>query len=69
NPVYDADGKLFKVVKFSSEVSDRMRRYQAEADNAHQANTLSTETRTVAAPGALIIPSAVEEMNKIATTL
>lgn len=28
NPVYDADGKLYKVVKFASDVSDRMRRYQ-----------------------------------------
>ncbi|MBI7168997.1 biofilm dispersion protein BdlA, partial [Pseudomonas aeruginosa] len=69
NPVYDADGKLFKVVKFASDVSDRMRRYQAEADNAHQAHTLSTETRTVAEHGALIIQSAVEEMLKIANTL
>ena len=46
-----------------------MRRYQAEADNAHQAHTLSTETRTVAEHGALIIQSAVEEMLKIANTL
>ncbi len=69
NPVYDADGKLFKVVKFASDVSDRMRRYQAEADNAHQAHALSTETRTVAEHGALIIQSAVEEMLKIANTL
>ncbi|MCR6964970.1 biofilm dispersion protein BdlA, partial [Pseudomonas aeruginosa] len=67
--VYDADGKLYKVVKFASDVSDRMRRYQAEADNAHQAHTLSTETRTVAEHGALIIQSAVEEMLKIANTL
>ncbi|MCR7481831.1 biofilm dispersion protein BdlA, partial [Pseudomonas aeruginosa] len=58
-----------KVVKFASDVSDRMRRYQAEADNAHQAHTLSTETRTVAEHGALIIQSAVEEMLKIANTL
>ncbi|MCR7463165.1 biofilm dispersion protein BdlA, partial [Pseudomonas aeruginosa] len=65
----DADGKLYKVVKFASDVSDRMRRYQAEADNAHQAHTLSTETRTVAEHGALIIQSAVEEMLKIANTL
>jgi methyl-accepting chemotaxis protein len=57
------------VVKFASDVSDRMRRYQAEADNAHQAHTLSTETRTVAEHGALIIQSAVEEMLKIANTL
>ena len=57
------------MVKFASDVSDRMRRYQAEADNAHQANTLSTETRTVAEHGALIIQSAVEEMLKIANTL
>ncbi|RTV20875.1 pili assembly chaperone, partial [Pseudomonas aeruginosa] len=69
NPVYDADGKLYKVVKFASDVSDRMRRYQAEADNAHQAHTLSTETRTVAEHGALVIQSAVEEMLKIANTL
>ncbi|AHA26724.1 Methyl-accepting chemotaxis protein [Pseudomonas aeruginosa PA1R] len=62
-------GKLYKVVKFASDVSDRMRRYQAEADNAHQAHTLSTETRTVAEHGALIIQSAVEEMLKIANTL
>ncbi|MCR7113657.1 biofilm dispersion protein BdlA, partial [Pseudomonas aeruginosa] len=55
--------------KFASDVSDRMRRYQAEADNAHQAHTLSTETRTVAEHGALIIQSAVEEMLKIANTL
>ncbi|MGS9738516.1 biofilm dispersion protein BdlA, partial [Pseudomonas aeruginosa] len=54
---------------FASDVSDRMRRYQAEADNAHQAHTLSTETRTVAEHGALIIQSAVEEMLKIANTL
>ncbi|MCR7636923.1 biofilm dispersion protein BdlA, partial [Pseudomonas aeruginosa] len=59
----------YKVVKFASDVSDRMRRYQAEADNAHQAHTLSTETRTVAEHGALIIQSAVEEMLKIANTL
>ncbi|MDK2353134.1 biofilm dispersion protein BdlA, partial [Pseudomonas paraeruginosa] len=63
------DGKLYKVVKFASDVSDRMRRYQAEADNAQQAHTLSTETRTVAEHGALIIQSAVEEMLKIANTL
>ncbi|MCO2142195.1 pili assembly chaperone, partial [Pseudomonas aeruginosa] len=61
--------QLYKVVKFASDVSDRMRRYQAEADNAHQAHTLSTETRTVAEHGALIIQSAVEEMLKIANTL
>jgi methyl-accepting chemotaxis protein len=65
NPVYDASGKLCKVVKFASDVTARIEKHEQDAHSAAQAYHISVETRKVAEQGTLVIHQAGSEMRQI----
>lgn len=69
NPVYDADGKLSKVVKFASDVSSRVERHEQDAQSATQAYHISIETQKIAEQGTAVIQQAASEMREIAANI
>lgn len=66
NPVYDASGRLCKVVKFASDVTARVERHEQDAHSASQAYHISVETRKAAEHGTEVIQQAASEMRDIA---
>ncbi len=69
NPVFDAQGRLYKVVKFAADVTAKKLRQQAEQESARMAYRISSETDAISAEGADIIEKAVAEMRAIADTM
>ncbi|QXI27353.1 PAS domain-containing methyl-accepting chemotaxis protein [Pseudomonas vanderleydeniana] len=69
NPVYDASGKLCKVVKFASDVTQREEKHAQDAMSASQAYHISVETRRVAEQGTEVIQQAATEMREIASNI
>ncbi|MCF4994413.1 PAS domain S-box protein [Pseudomonas syringae] len=66
NPVYDAAGRLCKVVKFASDVTARVEQHEQDARSASAAYHISVETRKVAEHGTQVIQQAAREMREIA---
>ena len=66
NPVYDAAGRLCKVVKFASDVTARVEQHEQDARSASNAYHISIETRKVAEQGTQVIQQAASEMREIA---
>ncbi|WLH34349.1 PAS domain-containing methyl-accepting chemotaxis protein [Pseudomonas sp. FP2196] len=66
NPVYDASGRLCKVVKFASDVTARVEQHEQDASSASAAYHISVETRKVAEQGTQVIQQAASEMREIA---
>ncbi|MDT3313254.1 PAS domain-containing methyl-accepting chemotaxis protein [Pseudomonas sp. rhizo66] len=66
NPVYDAAGRLCKVVKFASDVTARVERHEQDARSASAAYHISVATRKVAEQGTQVIQQAASEMREIA---
>ncbi|UUQ63522.1 PAS domain-containing methyl-accepting chemotaxis protein [Pseudomonas fuscovaginae UPB0736] len=69
NPVYDASGKLCKVVKFASDVTQREEKHAQDAMSASKAYHISVETRKVAEQGTEVIQQAATEMREIASNI
>ncbi len=69
NPVYDANGKLFKVVKFASDITSRVEQHERDASSAAQAYHLSVETQTVTEQGTQVIHQAASEMRQISSSI
>ncbi|MGY1449395.1 methyl-accepting chemotaxis protein [Pseudomonas chlororaphis] len=69
NPVYDAAGRLCKVVKFASDVTARVEKHAQDAQSATQAYHISVETRQVAEQGTAVIQQAASEMRQIAANI
>ena len=69
NPVYDAAGRLIKVVKFASDVTQRVEQHEQDARSASQAYHISMETRKVAEQGTEVIQQAASEMRHIANNI
>ncbi|RON78529.1 chemotaxis protein [Pseudomonas chlororaphis] len=69
NPVYDAAGRLCKVVKFASDVTARVEKHAQDAQSATQAYHISVETRQVAEQGTAVIQQAASEMRQIAVNI
>jgi methyl-accepting chemotaxis protein len=69
NPVYDAAGRLIKVVKFASDVTQRVEQHEQDARSASQAYHISLETRKVAEQGTEVIQQAASEMRHIASNI
>ncbi|AKA23095.1 methyl-accepting chemotaxis protein [Pseudomonas chlororaphis] len=69
NPVYDAAGRLCKVVKFASDVTARVEKHAQDAQSATQAYHISMETRQVAEQGTAVIQQAASEMRQIAANI
>ncbi|QXI16593.1 methyl-accepting chemotaxis protein [Pseudomonas hamedanensis] len=66
NPVYDASGRLYKVVKFASDVTTRVVQHEQDARSASAAYHISIATRKVAEQGTQVIQQAASEMREIA---
>jgi len=69
NPVYDAGGRLCKVVKFASDITSRVEKHEQDAKSASEAYHLSIETRKVAEHGTGVIQQAATEMREIASNI
>ncbi|WP_248806457.1 methyl-accepting chemotaxis protein [Pseudomonas sp. MWU13-2100] len=69
NPVYDASGRLCKVVKFASDVTHRVEKHEQDAKSANEAYHISVETRKVAEHGTGVIQQAAAEMREIASNI
>ncbi|XJV40115.1 methyl-accepting chemotaxis protein [Pseudomonas asplenii] len=69
NPVYDASGKLCKVVKFASDVTQREEKHAQDAMSASKAYHISVQTRKVAEQGTEVIQQAATEMREIASNI
>lgn len=65
NPVYDALGKLYKVVKFATPVTDQVQREQQVSAAAGTAYAISQETDISATRGAQVVKDTVLTMNNI----
>ena len=69
NPVYDASGRLCKVVKFASDVTAMVQQHERDAQSATQAYHISVATRKVAEQGTEVIQQAASEMRHIAENI
>ncbi|KIH82050.1 methyl-accepting chemotaxis protein [Pseudomonas batumici] len=69
NPVYDASGRLCKVVKFATDVTGRVEKHEQDARSASDAYHISIETRKVAEHGTGVIQQAATEMREIASNI
>ncbi|MCJ0974014.1 methyl-accepting chemotaxis protein [Pseudomonas sp. PS1] len=66
NPVFDAEGKLCKVVKFASVVTDQVAREEEVREAASIAYDVSRQTDTRAERGAVVVKNTVATMQRIA---
>lgn len=66
NPVYDPEGKLCKVVKFASVVTDQVAREEEVREAASIAYDISRHTDTAAMRGASVVKDTVATMQRIA---
>jgi len=69
NPVYDAGGRLCKIVKFASDVTARVQQHDQDAQSATQAYHISIATRKIAEQGTHVIQEAASEMRHIADNI
>ncbi len=69
NPVYDASGRLCKVVKFASDITARVQQHAADAQSAAQAYHISLNTRDIAEKGAEVIQQTASGMREIAANI
>jgi methyl-accepting chemotaxis protein len=69
NPVYDASGKLCKVVKFASDVTARIEKHEQDSHSAAQAYHISVQTQKVAEQGTQVIQQAASEMRQISRNI
>lgn len=69
NPVFDADGKLYKIVKFASDITTKVETQEADAHGASKAYHISAETEKVAEQGTLVIQETAREMRQIAENI
>ncbi|MEP3348378.1 MAG: PAS domain-containing methyl-accepting chemotaxis protein [Marinomonas sp.] len=65
NPIHDESGKLYKVVKFATVITDQMDREKAIAQASDIAYDISKETDTNAASGIEVIDSTIKTMNSL----
>ncbi|SFB27342.1 methyl-accepting chemotaxis sensory transducer with Pas/Pac sensor [Pseudomonas sp. NFPP24] len=69
NPVYDASGRLCKVVKFASDITARVQQHAADAQSAAQAYHLSLNTQDMAEKGAEVIQKTANGMREISADI
>ncbi len=69
NPVYDGEGRLTGVVKFASDITERVRRQQAESEGVAVAFETSSSTLSASRRGGERIESTLQEMRDMATVI
>ncbi len=65
NPVKDEQGVPYKVIKFASDITEKVMHHQAESQSARIAYDISLETEKVASSGEQIILQATEKMHEL----
>ncbi|WP_039054800.1 PAS domain-containing methyl-accepting chemotaxis protein [Enterobacter sp. Bisph1] len=66
NPVFNSDGKLYKIVKFATDVTADVLRNQREQEAAVHAWDMAVQTRGSAQTGASVIENSIRMIDKIA---
>ncbi len=69
NPVYDANGTLWKIVKFASDITARIVKHEQDASSAAQAYHISVQTQNITARGTEVIQQAASEMRQISVDI
>lgn len=69
NPIFDAKGRLYKVVKFATDITEQVLRHQAEAETAQRTYDTSRQTDSSTHHGADVVQQTVEVMQAIAGEL
>ena len=69
NPVFDHQGRLYKVVKFASDITAQVQQQEAESRAARLAYDTSLHTDQTAQQGAQVVQRTVEVMQSIAGEL
>ncbi|MBB6523817.1 methyl-accepting chemotaxis protein [Pseudoteredinibacter isoporae] len=69
NPVYDMKGRLFRVVKFASDITQQTEQSQRTEESAVIARKISGETYSIAQQGGEVIGNAAKEMTNIADSV
>ncbi len=65
NPINDANGKPYRVIKFASDITQRTLQHQAESKSAQMAYEISLETEQVSSNGEKIILQTTEKMRAL----
>lgn len=69
NPVYDGDGTLIKIVKFASDITERVEKFEEDSRGASRAYHISSETERFAEHGTQVIQETTAEMRRIADNI
>ncbi len=69
NPVYDGDGTLIKIVKFASDITERVEKFEEDSRGASRAYHISSETERFAEHGTQVIQETASEMRRIADNI
>ena len=69
NPVYDRNGRLYKVVKFASNITEQVLHQEAESSAARMAYNTSRHTDETTQQGARVVQHTVKVMEDIASEL
>jgi methyl-accepting chemotaxis protein len=69
NPVFDANGNLYKVVKFASDITAQILQQETESRAARLAYETSLRTDTTAHEGARVVQETVDVMHSLAEEL
>ncbi|MDR3428250.1 MULTISPECIES: methyl-accepting chemotaxis protein [Silvimonas] len=69
NPIFDTEGKPYKIIKFANDITERVLQQEADAQNARHAYQISEETDAVSEQGKQVIQHAAQEMHGIANTV
>jgi methyl-accepting chemotaxis protein len=69
NPVYDLDGTLLKIVKFASDITERVEKFEEDSRGASRAYHISSETERFAEHGTQVIHDTATEMRRIAENI
>lgn len=69
NPIFDRRGRLYKVIKFATDITAQVERHNAESQAAKMAYNTSLQTDGVAKKGAAVIQDSVKVMSGIAAEM
>ena len=69
NPVFDANGDLYKIVKYASDITDQVLQQETESRAARMAYETSLKTDDTAHEGARVVQDTVEVMQSLADEL
>lgn len=69
NPIFDAKGRLYKVVKFATDITSQVLRHEAEAETAKRTYDTSRHTDSSTQLGADVVQETAEVMQAIAGQL